>query len=116
MTDKNVKLNSGEKIELIGNLSTMLSAGIPILDAVKSMHEDSKGGVKIILTALMDDITQGKHVYMALARFPKVFDQVTVNVVKASEEAGTLDVTLKDLREGIKKQNEFNDKIRSALI
>lgn len=116
MTEKNVKLSSGEKIELIGNLSTMLSAGIPILDAVRSMKEDSKGGVKIILDALMDDITQGKHVYMALSRFPKVFDRVTVNVVKASEEAGTLDVTLKDLRESVKKQNEFNDKIRSALI
>lgn len=116
MTNKNIKLSSSEKIELIGNLSTMLSAGIPILDAVKSMKEDAKGGVKAILDTLMDDITEGKHVYMALSKFPQVFDKVTVNVVKASEEAGTLDVTLKDLRESVKKQNEFNDKIRSALI
>ena len=71
------------------------------------MKEDAKGGVKIILDTLMDDITQGKHVYMALSKFPQVFDKVTVNVVKASEEAGTLDVTLKDLRESVKKQNEF---------
>lgn len=116
MTNQKVKLNSSEKIELIGNLSTMLSAGIPILDAVRSMSEDAKGGVKAILDTLMQDITEGKHVYMSLAKFPQVFDKVTVNVVKASEEAGTLDVTLKDLRESIKKQNEFNDKIRSALI
>lgn len=116
MTNQKVKLSSSEKIELIGNLSTMLSAGIPILDAVRSMSEDAKGGVKIILDTLMQDITEGKHVYMSLAKFPQVFDKVTVNVVKASEEAGTLDVTLKDLRESIKKQNEFNDKIRSALI
>lgn len=116
MNIQRVKLSSSEKIELIGNLSTMLSAGIPILDAVKSMNEDAKGGVKVILDTLMEDITQGKHIYMSLAKFPKVFDKVTVNVVKASEEAGTLDVTLKDLRESIKKQNEFNDKVRSALI
>jgi len=111
-----VKLSMGDKIGLISNLSTLLTAGIPILDAVRSMGEDSKGGVKIILDALQEDITQGKHVYVSFQKFPKVFDRVTVNVVKASEEAGTLDITLKDLRENIRKQGEFNDKVRSALI
>lgn len=116
MSNEQVKISSGDKIGLISNLSTMLSAGIPILDAVRSMGEDAKGGTKIILDTLMYDITQGKRVYVSLAKFSQVFDKVTVNVVKASEEAGTLDVTLKDLRENIRKQNEFNDKIRSALI
>jgi len=100
----------------MSNLSTMLSAGIPILDAVKSMEEDSKGGTKIVLDTMMEDITQGKHIFVSLEKFPRVFDKVTVSVVKASEEAGTLEVTLKDLRESLRKQNEFNDKIRSALI
>lgn len=116
MTNEKVKLSNGDKVGLVSNLSTMLSAGIPILDVVRSMEEDSKGGTKIILNTLMEDITQGKHIYVSLEKFPRVFDKVTVNVVKASEEAGTLDVTLKDLRENIRKQNEFNDKVRSALI
>lgn len=116
MVVKRVRLSSSDKIGLISNLSTMLSAGIPILDAVRSMGEDAKGGTKIVLDTLQEDITQGKHVYNALERFPEVFDRVTVNVVKASEEAGTLDITLKDLRENIRKQTEFNDKVRSALI
>lgn len=116
MTNEKVKLSNGDKVGLVSNLSTMLSAGIPILDVVRSMEEDSKGGTKIILNTLMEDITQGKHIYVSLEKFPRVFDKVTVNVVKASEEAGTLDITLKDLRENIRKQNEFNDKVRSALI
>lgn len=116
MTKENVRLSNGDKIGLISNLSTMLSAGIPILDTVSSMEEDSKGGTKIILDTMMEDITQGKRIYVSLEKFPHVFDKVTVNVIKASEEAGTLDVTLRDLRESIRKQNEFNDKIRSALI
>ncbi len=116
MINEKVKISSGEKIGLVSNLSTMLSAGIPILDVVRSMEEDSKGGTKIILNTLAEDITQGKHIYVSLEKFPRVFDKVTVNVVKASEEAGTLDITLKDLRENIRKQNEFNDKVRSALI
>ncbi len=116
MTNDKVKLSSGDKIGLISNLSTMLSAGIPILDVVRSMEEDSKSGVKIILGTLAEDIIQGKHIYVSLEKFPRVFDKVTVSVIKASEEAGTLDVALKDLRENIRKQNEFNDKVRSALI
>ena len=116
MTNEKVKLSNSDKIGLISNLSTMLSAGIPILDAVKSMEEDSKGGTKIVLDTMMEDITQGKHIFVSLEKFPRVFDKVTVSVVKASEEAGTLEVTLKDLRESLRKQNEFNDKIRSALI
>lgn len=101
---------------LIANLSTLLSAGIPILGAVRSLQEDSKGPMKIILDTLLEDITQGRRVYTSFAKFPRVFDKVTVNVIRASEEAGTLDITLKDLRESLRKQNEFNDKVRSALI
>ncbi|HET7099403.1 MAG TPA: type II secretion system F family protein [Patescibacteria group bacterium] len=116
MKDTKTKLTSAEKIALISNLSTMLSAGIPILDAVNNLMEDSKGGNKKVLETLRDDLTQGHQVNFTLAKFPNVFDKVTVNVVKASEEAGTLDVTLKDLKSSLQKQNEFNDKVRSALI
>jgi type II secretory pathway component PulF len=117
--DKNInsiRLKSGEKIALISNLSTMLSAGIPILDAVSSLIEDAKGNQQKILDTLRDDITQGHQVNYTLAKFPNVFDKVTVSIVRASEAAGTLDVTLKDLREGLRKQNEFSDKIKSALL
>ena len=54
--------------------------------------------------------------FFTFAKFPRVFDKVTVNIIKASEEAGTLDVTLKDLTVNIKREMEFNDKIKSALI
>lgn len=114
--DKKAKLSSGDRIALVSNLSTMLSAGIPILDAVNNLLEDSKGNNKRVLETLRDDLTQGHQVNYSLAKFPNIFDKVTVNVVKASEEAGTLDVTLKDLRITLMKQNEFNDSIRSALL
>lgn len=118
MPDKNksIRLSSSEKIALISNLSTMLSAGIPILDAVSNLLEDAKGNQKKILDMLRDDLTQGHQVNYTLARFPNVFDKVTVSVVRASETAGTLDIILKDLRENLRKQNEFSDKVKSALM
>lgn len=113
---KKIRLSSTEKIAFISNLSTMLSSGIPILDAVNNLLEDSKGNIKKVLETLRDDLTQGHQVNYSFAKFPNIFDKVTVNVVKASEEAGTLDVTLKDLRDNLRKSEEFNDKVRSSLL
>ena len=111
-----VNLTPSEKISLIGNMATMLTSGIPILEVVESLLDGAKGGPKEVLTALRDDVSQGKQIHASFARFPKVFDSVTVNVIKASEKAGTLDTTLKDLRDTIRKQNEFNDKVKSAFL
>lgn len=104
-----------EKMSLISNLSTMLTAGISILEAIDSLLEDAKSNPKKLLEVIHDDLVQGQHLYVSFSKFPRVFDRVTVNVIKAAEEAGTLDTTLKDLKITIKKEAEFSDKIKSAM-
>ncbi len=116
MNTQNISLSNAEKITLISNFSTMLAAGISILEAVDSLLEDAKGNQKKVLETLREDLIQGKRVYTALAKFPSTFDKVTVSIIKASEEAGTLDTTLRDLKDSIRKQTEFNDKVKSALL
>lgn len=112
----NSTMSNGDKIALVSNLHTMLDAGIPILETVDSLLQDSKGSQKKLLQTLRQDLGQGQHMYVTFAKFPKIFDKVTVSIIKSSEESGTLDTTLNDLRLNIKKEIEFNDKIRSALI
>lgn len=112
----NVTLKTSEKIALISNLSTMLTAGIPILEIVNSLLEDTKGNSKRILEVLKADLTQGNRVHTSFAKFPRVFDRVMISILNASEEAGTLDTTLKDLKVNIQKEVEFNDKVKAALI
>lgn len=114
--ESKVKLSTNDKIALIGNLSTMLTSGIPILEAVQSLSVDVKGNQKKVLDALKEDLSQGKRIYTTLSRFPRAFDKVTVNVIKAAEEAGNLDVALKDLRVNIKKEAEFAGKIKSSMV
>lgn len=116
MNTKNLTLSTGEKMELVSNLNTMLSAGIPILESVDSLLDGAKNNQKKLLTELRDELTQGRHVYEAFGKFPRVFDKVTVNLLKASEEAGTLEITLKDLKDSIQKEAEFSNKIKSALF
>ncbi len=116
MNTKNITLSYKEKITLLSNFSTMLTAGISILETVDSLLEDSKGNQRKLLQVLREDLTQGKHMYISFSKFPGVFDQVTVNIIKASEEAGSLDVTLKDIKTHIQKEMEFLDKIKSAMM
>ncbi|TSC88137.1 MAG: Uncharacterized protein G01um101416_160 [Microgenomates group bacterium Gr01-1014_16] len=111
-----VSLSASEKIGLLSNLSTMLSAGIPLLEAINSSLEDTKGPTKKVLETLKADLMQGKSLYDSFGQFPRVFDKVTLNLIKAAEEAGTLETTLRDLREHIQKETEFIDKIKFAMI
>ncbi|MEK7534118.1 MAG: type II secretion system F family protein [Patescibacteria group bacterium] len=116
MKTENISLSNKDKLGLLSNLSTMLSAGMPLLETVEALLEDSKGSQKKLLETLRGDLTQGKHIYFTFYKFPNIFSKVTTNLIKASEETGTLDVTLKDIKNNMKKDMEFTDKIKSAMI
>jgi len=115
MNTKTIRISNGDKLTLMSTLSTMITAGIPILETVDSLLEDSKGNTKKILESVREDLVQGKSLYLAFSKFPMVFDKVAVNVIKASEEAGTLDIVLKDLKNQTQKDIEFVDSVKAAL-
>lgn len=108
-------LATQEKLYFISNFGTMLRSGIPISDAVDSLLEESKGKLRVILTHLQDQLNEGKTIADAFAQFPNTFSPITINLIRAAEEAGTLDTTLKDLSQNMKKEAEFAEKVRNAL-
>ncbi len=116
MKKKQVRLSTNDKLALFNNMAVMISAGIPILETVDSLLEDSKGSQQNILKALRDDLMQGKKISDSFAQYPNVFDNVTISLIKVAEEAGSLDTTLHDLTNTIRKDMEFSDKVRSAMI
>ena len=113
---ENITLSNNDKLSTLSDLGTMLSAGIPLLEAVDALLEDAKKNQKKFLLVLREDLTQGKHIYFTFSKFPNVFSRVATSIIKAAEEAGTLDVTLKDLKENLKKDMEFSDKVKSASV
>lgn len=115
MNTASLSLPNSEKLGLLSNLSTMVNAGLTLSEAVESLLDDSMGNLKIVLTGIQADITQGKPLHSALSKYPRIFDSVTVAIIKAAEESGTIDVVLKDIKVTVKKDIEFIDKIRSAL-
>ena len=108
-------LSQSEKLALISNFGVMLTAGIPLLEIIESLLIDVKGAQQRILKTLQADLKQGQTLASTFSKFPKSFDPIFVNLVKAGEQSGTLDVTLKNLEATIKKEIEFSDKIKAAL-
>ena len=111
-----ITLSNSEKMGLVSNLATMLGAGIPIFETINSLLEDAKGNQKKILSTLSADLIEGQRVHASFAKFPQVFNPVTISLIKAAEEAGTLTTTLKDLKESLRKETEFMDKVRAAFL
>lgn len=111
-----ITLSNSEKLSMLRNLGVMLGSGIPLAEAVESLLEDTKGNLRKVLLTLKADLMQGQQISGSLAGFARVFDKVTISLIKAAEEAGTLETTLKDLQEHIQAEIEFTDKIKFAMI
>ncbi len=110
-----LRISDSDKLSIFSTLSTMMSAGIPILESTESILDDSKGNAKKIMESVKEDLVQGRSLSSAFAKFPSSFDKVTINVIKASEEAGTLEDVLKDLKNQLQKDMEFMDNVKSAV-
>ena len=83
-------------------LSVMLKAGVPLVEAIDSLHSDSAGPlVNRIIDTIIEDISGGTSLSMALKKHPKMFDSMYYNIVRAGESAGVLDKVLFQLADFI---------------
>jgi type IV pilus assembly protein PilC len=98
-------------------LSTLLSSGIPIMQAMDTLSKGSRSrGLNIAITGIVEDVSRGKRFGDSLAEYPKVFDRFFVNMVRAGEESGNLDQILVRLSEYIEKSVKIQGKIRGAMV
>jgi type IV pilus assembly protein PilC len=113
---KRIYFKAKERLALLTDLATMLTAGIPILEAVDSLLTDAKGNTKVVLEYIRKSVSNGDPLSVALERMPQAFDPVTINLIRAAEEGGTLDQTFRDLVVSIGKDIAFTDQIRAGLV
>lgn len=114
---KSLKISQAEKLAIVEGLSIMLSAGIPILEALESISEDVVNKkTKLILTGLSQEISSGKTLSDAMSNYPEAFDPVFINIVNTGEASGNLDKVLSQLAENLKSSIETANDIKSALF
>jgi type IV pilus assembly protein PilC len=96
-------------------LSTMITAGLSLLDALTILERQSKPAMKKLISELVRDIEGGNSFAAALARHNQ-FSRVYQNLVKAGEAAGVLNEILARLADSLEKEKEFKGKVKGALI
>ena len=98
-------------------LATLIDAGLPLLRGLDVLRKQEKNPtLKRTLQQLADSVEAGSTFSEALAQHPKVFDRLYVNMVRAGEAGGVLDVTLGRLADFQEKAQRIKNKVVSAMV
>ena len=97
-------------------LATLIDAGLPLLRSLQVIaRQERNSTLKRTLNDLAESIQSGSTLAEAMAQHGKVFDRLYVNMVKAGEVGGVLDVVLLRLAEFMEKMQKIRNKVRSAM-
>lgn len=111
------RVRSKDKVILSRQLSTLINAGLPLVQALRSVSEQTNNkNLQAVLTSVITSVEGGKNFSESLQDFPKVFDQIFVSLVAAGEASGTLDTALERIANQQEKDAELASKVRGAMI
>jgi len=110
------KVKADDLVIFTRQLSAMVGAGVPLIRSLNSLGEHSESpALKAILVAIVKEVEGGMPLGDALAKHPRTFSDVYVNMVRAGEAAGILDEILKRLAIQQEKNASMRKKIKSAM-
>jgi type II secretory pathway component PulF len=110
-------VKNSDVIAFSRNLAIMVRGGIPLTEALlyfENFAENPK--FKKILNAVRGDILSGDNLSNSLAKFPDAFSEIYINITKAGETSGELDVTMDRMADLITRQEKIKAKVISAAI
>lgn len=97
-------------------LAVMLQTGIPLSHALEGMRRQEKHpGLQEVIGQLQGALERGEPFSAALSRFPRLFDQSYVAMVKAAEVSGNLGPVMERLATGLRKSLETRARVRAAM-
>ena len=98
-------------------LSTLVSAGLPIVRSLQILEEQQKPGpMRVTIRLIKEDVTEGSSLSEAMKRHPRIFDPLYTNMIRAGELGGVLDIILERLSEFMEKADALKRKVKSAMI
>ncbi len=104
-----------DKILFTKQLAVLLKSGVPLLQALDLLIDQFEGGLRSIIITIRDGIKEGKSFAEGLSRYPKVFDSIYVQLVRAGEASGKLETILLRLVEYMERRAAIIKKVKGAL-
>ncbi|MGW8324922.1 MAG: type II secretion system inner membrane protein GspF [Desulfobacterales bacterium] len=101
---------------MTNQLATLLGAGLPLVSAMDALISQIRSqAFKKMLAKIKDSIVEGNSFARSLSLFPGTFSSLYINMVKAGETSGALDIVLERLADITEKQEALKNRIRAAM-
>ena len=111
------KIKPADVVIFSKQFATMVKAGLPILNVLSMLRDQLEHPeLKIIVEDIRKSLEGGVTLSKCFDKYPKVFDNIYVNLIKAGEASGKLDVFLLKLVESLEKREKVKKKIKGALM
>ncbi|NRA40050.1 MAG: type II secretion system F family protein [Planctomycetes bacterium] len=106
-----------EVTEFTRQLSTLIDAGLPIVQSLQILSDMQRPGkFKNALEQVTEDVQSGTMMSDAMSRYPRIWDRLYTNLIKAGETAGALETILRRLAEFREKAQRLKKTIIGALV
>jgi general secretion pathway protein F len=110
------RINTRDLAAFTRQFSTLLKSGIQLAEALKALVEQTTDrGLEQVLRNIKEEITSGNNLAEAMAKHPRYFGDLYVNMVRAGEASGNLDVVLTRIADYLQKQASLKSKVVSAI-
>lgn len=111
------KVTSKSLMIFTRQLATLIDSGLPLLRGLTVLtNQEPNPALKSTVNHLADSVQQGSTFSEGLAQHPKIFNKLYVNMVKAGELGGVLELVLNRLADYQEKAQKLKNKIMSAMI
>lgn len=103
---------------LTRQLSTMMTAGLPMTDALTLLKNQTEGGGTLfeIIDYTLNTVRGGQSLAEGFKKYQNVFGEAYIASIEAGESGGVLEEVLMKLADNLEKENEFKGKVKGAMI
>lgn len=106
-----------EKMNFARHLSTMVKAGLPLNRSLQILAKQTKNSqFARVITEIEENVRKGQSFSDSLGKYPRVFSELFINMVKVGETSGNLEEVLKILGSQMAKDHELRSRIKGAMI
>ncbi|PKN63718.1 MAG: type II secretion system protein GspF [Deltaproteobacteria bacterium HGW-Deltaproteobacteria-15] len=110
------RINPAEVSTSFRQLATLVSSGLPLLDGLNGLIDQTEQtGLKRVFTQIRERVVEGSSLSEAMASHKSIFSPIHVNMVRAGEASGALDIILKRLADFSEKRMKLKKKIEAAM-
>jgi len=111
------RVKAKDLMVLTRQLATLVNAGLPLLRGLRVLQRQTRSvPLKEALAGMSEAVESGATFSESLGNYPRIFNHLFVNMVRAGEAGGVLEVVLKRLAEFMEKAEKIKNKVKGAMI